>query len=483
MAAGMGENPEDIFDIIDKIGEGSYGSVHKARNKRTQRIVAVKVLVVDNDGGDELQREIEILKQCSHSCIVSYYGQYVTAREIWIEMEYCSAGSVTDLIQATQQPLPEKLIAAICSFVLEGLQYLHNTEIIHRDVKAGNILLTEDGMAKLADFGVSAQVTSTMSKRMTVIGTPFWMAPEVIQETRYDGKADVWSTGITAIEMAQREPPHADIHPMRAIFMIPSKPSPVLEEHDKWTESFHEFLRRCLVKKPDGRATAESAAQLDFISAAVATGGRRRELIREYTGSPAMREALQKFREQQNAQEVDGGTMSGTMVASDSADGTMVAAGIDSSGADTMVAAGGGGGAGHASGGYMDGTLQVQGDSGTMRYESGTMVATADDGTMVESGGAEARDEEPSYMRYIRKLQNEDAVGAAAAPSPPQPPRPAPTESVLERMQREEEAKRQKRQQYEQELADLDAQEQREQKQLRESYQDRREELAKKYGF
>ena len=173
MAAGMGENPEDIFDLIDKIGEGSYGSVHKARNKRTQRIVAVKVLVVDNDGGDELQREIEILKQCSHSCIVSYYGQYVTAREIWIEMEYCSGGSVTDLIQATQQPLPEPLIAAICSFVLEGLQYLHTNLKIHRDVKAGNILLTEDGMAKLADFGVSAQVTSTMSKRMTVIGTPF----------------------------------------------------------------------------------------------------------------------------------------------------------------------------------------------------------------------------------------------------------------------------------------------------------------------
>ena len=221
-------------------------------------------------------------------------------------MEYCGAGSVLDIMKlrgmamsqrgtaerGEVKTLNEDEIATILCDTLKGLEYLHVRKKIHRDIKAGNILLNSEGHAKLADFGVAGQLTvctlqhitrslnimngsawqitiyfiqDTMAKRNTVIGTPFWMAPEVIQEIGYDCVADIWSLGITALEMAEGKAPYGDIHPMRAIFMIPSKPPPSFNQPDKWSSEFIEFVSRCLVKNPEERATASELLQHDFI--------------------------------------------------------------------------------------------------------------------------------------------------------------------------------------------------------------------------
>ena len=190
-------------------------------------------------------------------------------------MEYCGAGSVLDIMKlrglywtmpkGEVKTLTEDEIATVLSDTLKGLEYLHLRKKIHRDIKAGNILLNIEGHAKLADFGVAGQLTDTMAKRNTVIGTPFWMAPEVIQEIGYDCAADIWSLGITALEMAEGKAPYAEIHPMRAIFMIPTKPPPSFSQPDQWSPGFIDFVSRCLVKTPDKRATASELLQNEFI--------------------------------------------------------------------------------------------------------------------------------------------------------------------------------------------------------------------------
>lgn len=187
-------------------------------------------------------------------------------------MEYCGAGSVSDIMRLRKKTLSEHEIATILSDTLKGLEYLHLRRKIHRDIKAGNILLNSEGHAKLADFGVAGQLTDTMAKRNTVIGTPFWMAPEVIEEIGYDCVADVWSLGITALEMAEGKPPYGDIHPMRAIFMIPTKPPPSFREPDRWSPEFIDFVSLCLVKNPEERATATDLLQHEFIKNARPNG-------------------------------------------------------------------------------------------------------------------------------------------------------------------------------------------------------------------
>ena len=184
-------------------------------------------------------------------------------------MEYCGGGSVSDIMRLRKKTLTEEEIATILRDTLLGLEYLHKRRKIHRDIKAGNILLNQEGHAKLADFGVAGQLTDTMAKRNTVIGTPFWMAPEVIQEIGYDCLADIWSLGITALEMAEGKPPYGDIHPMRAIFMIPTKPPPSFRDLDCWTPEFIDFVQKCLVKNPEQRAAASELLQHDFIKKAL----------------------------------------------------------------------------------------------------------------------------------------------------------------------------------------------------------------------
>lgn len=256
--------PEEVFDIICKLGEGSYGSVYKALHKESGQVLAIKQVPVDTDL-QEIIKEISIMQQCDSPYVVKYYGSYFKNTDLWIVMEYCGAGSVSDIMRLRKKTLSEDEIATILCDTLKGLEYLHRRRKIHRDIKAGNILLNTEGHARLADFGVAGQLTDTMAKRNTVIGTPFWMAPEVIQEIGYDCVADIWSLGITALEMAEGKPPYGDIHPMRAIFMIPTKPPPSFREPDKWSPEFIDFVSQCLVKIPAERATAEFLLTHEFI--------------------------------------------------------------------------------------------------------------------------------------------------------------------------------------------------------------------------
>ncbi|KAI5725050.1 hypothetical protein M8J77_010336 [Diaphorina citri] len=260
----LARQPEEVFDVLCKLGEGSYGSVYKALHKESGQVLAIKQVPVDTDL-QEIIKEISIMQQCDSPYVVKYYGSYFKNTDLWIVMEYCGAGSVSDIMRLRKKTLSEDEIATILCDTLKGLEYLHLRRKIHRDIKAGNILLNTEGHAKLADFGVAGQLTDTMAKRNTVIGTPFWMAPEVIQEIGYDCVADMWSLGITALEMAEGKPPYGDIHPMRAIFMIPTKPPPSFREPDVWTPEFIDFVSRCLVKNPEERATASEMLNHEFI--------------------------------------------------------------------------------------------------------------------------------------------------------------------------------------------------------------------------
>ncbi|KAG8131784.1 putative Serine-threonine-protein [Naja naja] len=258
------KQPEEVFDVLEKLGEGSYGSVFKAIHKETGQVVAIKQVPVESDL-QEIIKEISIMQQCDSPHVVKYYGSYFKNTDLWIVMEYCGAGSVSDIIRLRNKTLMEDEISTIIQSTLKGLEYLHFMRKIHRDIKAGNILLNTEGHAKLADFGVAGQLTDTMAKRNTVIGTPFWMAPEVIQEIGYNCLADIWSLGITAIEMAEGKPPYADIHPMRAIFMIPTNPPPTFRKPELWSDEFTDFVKQCLVKCPEQRATATQLLQHPFV--------------------------------------------------------------------------------------------------------------------------------------------------------------------------------------------------------------------------
>ncbi|KAJ0724989.1 putative protein kinase STE-STE20-Pl family [Helianthus annuus] len=261
------EDPSTKYELLHELGKGSYGSVYKARDLQTSEMVAIKVISLSEgeEGYEEIRGEIEMLQQCSHPNVVRYLGSYQGEEYLWIVMEYCGGGSVADLMNVTDEALEEPQIAYICKEALKGLSYLHSIFKVHRDIKGGNILLTEQGEVKLGDFGVAAQLTRTMSKRNTFIGTPHWMAPEVIQESRYDGKVDVWALGVSAIEMAEGLPPRSNVHPMRVLFMISIEPAPMLEDKEKWSLVFHDFIAKCLTKDPRIRPTASELLKHKFI--------------------------------------------------------------------------------------------------------------------------------------------------------------------------------------------------------------------------
>ncbi|KAM1326941.1 serine/threonine-protein kinase 1 [Malus sylvestris] len=261
------EDPTVKYDLLNELGKGSYGAVYKARDIKTSELVAIKVISLSQgeEGYEEICGEIEMLQQCNHPNVVRYLGSYQGEEYLWIVMEYCGGGSVADLMNVTEDALEEYQIAFICREALKGLAYLHSIFKVHRDIKGGNILLTEQGDVKLGDFGVAAQLTRTMSKRNTFIGTPHWMAPEVIQESRYDGKVDVWALGVSAIEMAEGLPPRSSVHPMRVLFMISLEPAPMLEDKEKWSLVFHDFVAKSLTKEPRLRPTASEMLKHKFI--------------------------------------------------------------------------------------------------------------------------------------------------------------------------------------------------------------------------
>ncbi|KAJ3029513.1 UNVERIFIED_CONTAM: Serine/threonine-protein kinase 3 [Siphonaria sp. JEL0065] len=266
--AELGMDPTRVFELQEKLGEGSYGTVHRALHLRTSTTVAVKILPVANTDLEQSIKEISFMTGIQSQFVVEYYGSYLRDTELWIVMEYCGAGSVSDLMELCNMTLSEDQISVVCRYTLKGLAYMHSMRKIHRDIKAGNILINSKGEAKLADFGVSGQLSDVTMKRQTVIGTPFWMvilAPEVIQEVGYGTAADIWSLGITCIEMADGRPPYHDIHPMRAIFMIPTKPPPKLEEEERYSKVFRSFVARCLTKDQKARPSAEELLNDPFI--------------------------------------------------------------------------------------------------------------------------------------------------------------------------------------------------------------------------
>eukprot|EP00667_Euglena_gracilis_P019962 EG_transcript_21479 len=266
-------DPEERYELLEMVGRGAYGAVWKARDTKMESYVAVKLIPfsVADQGLDEVRREIAILKDCQHPNIVQYHGSYLAETNLWILMEFCGGGSVCDIMSTLEQPLTEPQIAIICRESLKALAYLHQKLRIHRDVKGGNILLTEAGEVKLADFGVSAQLVSTLSRRNTFVGTAYWMAPEVIQERSYDGRADIWSLGITCIEMAELNPPLINQHPFQVLFRIPKDSPPTLCQPELWSSDFQDFLSACLIKDIEKRPQATMMMKHPFVEQALST--------------------------------------------------------------------------------------------------------------------------------------------------------------------------------------------------------------------
>uniref|UniRef100_A0A673AA36 Mitogen-activated protein kinase kinase kinase kinase n=1 Tax=Sphaeramia orbicularis TaxID=375764 RepID=A0A673AA36_9TELE len=264
-------DPLDDYELIHRIGCGTYGDVFKARNIRTSELAAIKIVKLDpGDDITSIQQEITMMKECKHKNIVAYFGSYHRNTKLWICMEYCGGGSLQDIYHVTG-PLKEKQIAFVCRETLQGLYHLHETGKMHRDIKGANILLTERGDVKLADFGVAAEISASVAKRKSFIGTPYWMAPEVAAVEKkggYNHLCDIWAVGITAIELAELQPPMFDLHPMRAL-MLMSKSSfqpPRLKDKTKWSTGFQSFVKMALIKNPRKRPSAETLLQHPFVT-------------------------------------------------------------------------------------------------------------------------------------------------------------------------------------------------------------------------
>uniref|UniRef100_A0A1I8I7P1 non-specific serine/threonine protein kinase n=1 Tax=Macrostomum lignano TaxID=282301 RepID=A0A1I8I7P1_9PLAT len=270
--------PHGLFDLIEVVGHGTYGQVYKGRNRQNGKLVAIKVMAVSQDDEEEIKLEINVLKKFSnHRNIATYYGAFVRKMpagkddHLWLVMEFCGAGSITDLVKSAKgQSLKEEWIAYLCREILRGLKHLHDNKVIHRDIKGQNVLLTDDAEVKLVDFGVSAQLDKTVGRRNTFIGTPYWMSPEVIvceenADATYDNRSDLWSLGITAMEMAEGRPPLCELHPMRALFLIPRNPPPKLHASRKWSSRFQSFVEQCLIKNYRQRPFTDKLLTHSFI--------------------------------------------------------------------------------------------------------------------------------------------------------------------------------------------------------------------------
>ena len=258
-------DPTELFHLNKELAVGSFGTVYEALEKSSNKTIALKIIGLEEDESfEDLIVEIDILKRCQHKNIIGYYGTWLKQKELFIAMELATSGSLLSIYEdfSPEDPAPcsEAEISFVTRETLVALVYLHSNFIIHRDLKAANILVTSDGAVKLADFGVSAIVSPEKPYRGTLIGTPYWMAPEIITmdtSRPYNEKVDIWATGITAIELAEKNPPHDELAPMKALCVIPFDPPPKLKSPSSWSREMNEFVALCLKKNPKDRKSAK----------------------------------------------------------------------------------------------------------------------------------------------------------------------------------------------------------------------------------
>ncbi|XP_067015869.2 serine/threonine-protein kinase 10 [Anabrus simplex] len=297
-------DPEEHWEMVGELGDGAFGKVYKAQSRENNsKYAAAKMCALEGeDDLSDFMIEIDILSECKHPNIVDLHEAYFHDGKLWMLIEYCDGGAVDSIMVELEKPLTELQIAYVCQQMCQGLEFLHKSKIIHRDLKAGNVLLTMGGGVKLADFGVSAKNKYTLQKHDTFIGTPYWMAPEVVlcetfRDNPYDFKVDIWSLGITLIEFAQMEPPNHEMSPMRVLLKIQKSDPPKLDQPSKWSKDFNDFIAKCLIKDPSQRPTAEELLKHQFINCTL-DAKPVRDLLLEYKAEVVEEELLDEEAEE-----------------------------------------------------------------------------------------------------------------------------------------------------------------------------------------
>jgi len=276
------EDPTVLYPDAVKIGEGAAGEVFKANHSETGNTVAIKKMILNAQNMKLLITEIGIMKACQHDNIVTYMASYLVDDTcLWVVMEFMNGGCLTEILeQFDSVRMTEAQIGYLAIETLKGLEYIHSKHRIHRDIKSDNILINLDGEVKLADFGYAAQLSKKKKQRNTIVGTPYWMAPELIRGQNYDTKVDVWSTGIMVLEMAEGEPPYMEFAPLRALFLITTKGIPPLREPEQWSDTFQDFIAKLLEKEPDDRPSSGDMVR-HSISASIGTPQELGEVVLE----------------------------------------------------------------------------------------------------------------------------------------------------------------------------------------------------------